>query len=200
MSHLTIEKMDKINFLLTEVSLECLGNKFFDIYGKQADTLLHLISAKTLESSSTSLDSESDLWKALTAEKEPIIIPKKIHIPRQHVNGSDLKRKRRASCSIANSDPDTSNDPESLLVPMACAPKAAKISSRRSTISVQQIAKHRKQSQQSEHKKLPPQSQNSQLQTKPLLPTDTIAESTIIENFKRNLNRDINLRKILNLF
>lgn len=130
MSHLTLEKMDKINFLITEVSLECLGNKFFDIYGNQANSLLKLISASSLRAESTNCDEETALWKALTAEKvkptitktfkQPIVVP---------------ERKRRASFSNADNEQESSNDPESLLVPLA--PKAAKIARRRSTISVQ---------------------------------------------------------------
>lgn len=142
MSHLTIEKMDRINFLITEVSLECLGNKFFDIYGNQADSLLHLISANSLKAERTDVDDESSLWKSLTTKKKKkIIVPieKKI-LPNIVTNES---RKRRASFSNTNEEPDTSNDPESLLVPMA--PKAAKIMNRRSTIAIQAVAKGRKQ-------------------------------------------------------
>lgn len=61
--------MDKINFLITEVSLECLGNKFFDIYGNQANSLLRLISVSSLQPQPTDADAQSELWKSLTVEK-----------------------------------------------------------------------------------------------------------------------------------
>lgn len=151
MSSLTIEKMDKINFLITEVSLECLGNKYFDIYGNQSDSLLRLISANSLKPGAIDEDKESDLWTSLTATEVTKTNKVKSVNRRQaaaaaraaaaeavaNVNKKPLKR--RASFSIAN-ETDAANEPESLLVPMA--PKAAKISNRRSTISVQ-LAKSR---------------------------------------------------------
>lgn len=149
MSHLTIETMNTINFLLTEVSLECLGNKFFDVYGNQADSLLRLISANTLKPELTDADTETELWKSLTAtKKKPKIIIKPI-VQTEPVG----IRKRRASFSNTNNDADGNSEPESLLVPMA--PKAAKIANRRSTISVQ-LAKSRRQAlsnQTSRHSK-----------------------------------------------
>lgn len=144
MSHLTIDKMDRINFLITEVSLECLGNKFFDIYGNQNQSLLSLVSFNTLKRSRTDSDSESDLWTALMNEKKPIIEKRTRAI--ENKTKTEPKRKRRASFSTTN-EPDTgnaTNDPESLLVPMTNAPKAAKVMQRRSTIAVQ-LAKHRRQ-------------------------------------------------------
>lgn len=143
MSSLTLEKMDKINFLITEVSLECLGNKYFDIYGKQTDSLLRLISLNSMKPDSTDAvaDKQSNLWKSLTAEK----VKPKVKINNRPVATSRPQRKRRASLSIVNNESGTAdtaaNDPESLLVPMA--PKAAKITNRRSTISVQ-LAKRNK--------------------------------------------------------
>lgn len=141
MSHLTVETMNTINFLLTEVSLECLGNKFFDVYGNQADSLLRLISANTLKPESTDADTETELWKSLTATKKKPKITFKPIVPTKAVG----IRKRRASFSITNNDADGSNDPESLLVPMI--PKAAKIANRRSTMAVQ-LTKSRRQANQ----------------------------------------------------
>lgn len=133
MSHLTVEAMNQINFLLTEVSLECLGNKFFDVYGNQTESLLQLISANTLKSEPTNADTEKDLWKTLT-------IPKKrrnvTNIVRPVINEPIVTRKRRASFSDTNkNESDGNNDNESLLVPMI--PKTAKIAKRRQTIAVQ---------------------------------------------------------------
>lgn len=142
--------MDKINFLITEVSLECLGNKYFDIYGNQSDSLLRLISVNSLKPGAIDEDRESDLWTSLTAT-EVTKTPKIKSVNRRQAaaaaaaavaaeaaaNVNKKQLKRRASFSI---ETDTANDPESLLVPMA--PKAAKITNRRSTISVQ-LAKSR---------------------------------------------------------
>lgn len=188
MSDLTIEKMDRINFLITEVSLECLGNKFFDIYGNKTNSLLGLISVNTLKTEPTAEDCETDLWKSLTAEKKKIIVEKKILSQDSQVT-NEPRQKRRASFTITNNEPDTSNDPESLLVPMTI-PKAAKISMRRSTISVQ-MAKQRKLS-------MPPQPTKSrkhaQIQHKQQPDTAERKQRTIPE-IKQNLKRDINIRK-----
>ncbi|XP_031623926.1 uncharacterized protein LOC116341156 [Contarinia nasturtii] len=136
MSHLTVEKMDKINFLLTEVSLECLGNKYFDVYGQQTSSLLGLIGINSMRPRSTNVDNESDLWKSLAIDNSN---PRKTpNLPTASSVTNKIDKKRRASFSMeANNESDTSNDPESLLVPMVCAPKAAKIGNRRSTIAVQ---------------------------------------------------------------
>lgn len=129
--------MDKINFLITEVSLECLGNKFFDVYGKQTESLLRLISVNSLKPEPTDNDSETDLWKSLTAPKKRA----RITFENQRSN-NEPQRKRRASFSITNNEAEGNNDSESLLVPMP--PKAAKIMNRRSTISVQLAKQNRK--------------------------------------------------------
>lgn len=178
MSHLTLEKMDKINFLITEVSLECLGNKFFDIYGNQTNSLLRLISASSLKPEPTNNDDESALWKALTVEKSKPIIPKTFKAP------TVPERKRRASFSNPNIEPDTSNDPECLLVPMA--PKAAKIATRRSTISVQ-VAKNRRQ--------VPSNLLHSSSNFKQQVFEAPPRNYSNIPEIKRNLKRDIDARK-----
>lgn len=194
MSHLTIEKMDKINFLITEVSLECLGNKFFDIYGKQNKSLLGLISVNTLKRDRTT-DTESDLWTSLTTEKKPTI-QKRIHINvKSDVVDEEPRRKRRASFSTTNNELDTSNDPEELLVPMTIAPKAAKIAQRRSTISVQQPAKNRKPTTVTAHKIR--KSDQSLLNPKQVTPKPYSAK---IAEVKQNLKRDINIRKLFFFF
>lgn len=96
--------------------------------------------------------------------------------------------KRRASFSMANNETDTSNDPESLLVPMA--PKPAKIMNRRSTISVQS-AKHRKTS-------FP-----SPIKAKPVpipKPTSTMVklDTKLIADIQKNLKKDTESRKLCN--
>lgn len=190
MSHLTVDKMDKINFLLTEVSLECLGNKFFDIYGRQNRTLVGLVSSMTLKPPPrTVVDSESDLWKALNIEKDGPIIKKRIC--KIETPANERKRKRRASFSITNNETDTNNeanDPESLLVPMQNTPKAAKITQRRSTISVQ-LAKNRKPTiPLSTRTRNQARSQPRSIGPKPY--------SMKIAEVKQNLKKDINLRKL----
>lgn len=154
MSSLTIESMDRMNFLITDVTLECLGNKFFDVYGTQVDSLFRLISSNTLKVKPTDVDQESDLCQSLTAVDAPKRIKVK-NLHRQAIAAAAAAQaqaeaaaklpktkqpKRRASFSMVNNETDTANDPESLLMPMA--PKAAKIANRRSTISVQ-LAKAR---------------------------------------------------------
>lgn len=132
--------MDRINFLLTEVSLECLGNNFFDIYGEQSDTLLKLVSAESLQEKKVNADENTALWDVLGMEKHSVRLAN--HNTRVL---QSPRRKRRAS--LSNQDDIDDVDPESLLVPMAKVPNApaAKINRRRFTINVSQIQKQRKQ-------------------------------------------------------
>lgn len=186
MSDLTIEKMDKINFLVTEVSLECLGNKFFDVYGNQNSSLLGLISYNSLRKPSTEPESDTALWKSLTAERQQPIIEQRIQSVEKAVS-NEPRRKRRASCSITNNEPDTSDDPESLLVPMPVAPKAAKIMQRRSTISVQ-LAKNRKMTS-------PIAQRKSRRQAQPTNEDGKATKTASVAEIKQNLKKDTNLRK-----
>lgn len=137
---LTVEKMDRINFLLTEVSLECLGNRFFDIYGDQSDTLLQLVSVDSLKPKDVNADFRTALWDALGLEKTAVRVADQVHIAKP------LARKRRASFSGQNETDDI--DPESLLVPMQKAPEPfalptapAKVNRRRFTVNVSQLQK-----------------------------------------------------------
>lgn len=132
MNHLTIETMDRINFLLTEVSLECLGNKFFDIYGNQTDSLLNLISAESLRQKPSKSASESKLLKALNIDSFKYDNARKVQLPKLPVS-----RKRRMSLSDKDKPKEIQLEPETLLVPMN-PPKSAKISNRRQTINVSQ--------------------------------------------------------------
>lgn len=134
--------MDRINFLLTEVALECLGNRFFDIYGDHSATLLNLVSADSLKQKSVVDDHESDLWCVLDMDK---------HAVRTKNQGLQIAaqspRKRRASLS----NKEEIDDPESLLVPMEKAPELtnykppAKINRRRFTMNLAQLQKQRKE-------------------------------------------------------
>lgn len=142
MSKLTVNKMDRINFLLTEVSLECLGNKYYDIYGDPASSLVYLVSTNSLKAKPTNNDSNKRLFKTLEINPS--------EYEESGVVTKSLQRKRRAS--LSDKDFQIDNDPESLLVPMekTSASKAAKISRRRSTITASQMQKVRKLNQTSE--------------------------------------------------
>lgn len=126
--------MDKINFLLTEVSLECLGNKYYDIYGDETESLLYLLSAKSLKPKPEHSESDIKLEKVLGVKRR--------------VEPPPTNRKRRVSFSdkdITNGEKPIVQQPaESLLVPLPAQPRAAKISRRRSTISVSNAMKNRK--------------------------------------------------------
>lgn len=201
MSSLTIEKMDKINFLITEVSLECLGNKYFDIYGNQSDSLLRLISASSLKPGAIDEDRESDLWTSLTATEVTKTSKTKSVNRRQAAsaaaaaaaaeaaaNVNKKPMKRRASFSIAN-ETDAANDPESLLVPMA--PKAAKISNRRSTISVQ-LAKSRNRTIPIAINSIPMHTKTRRSITAP----EAVQQcSKSVAEIKQDLSRNTNARK-----
>lgn len=175
MTHLTKEKMDRINYLITEVSLECLGNKFFDINGDKVDTLYQMINRKPIKSPES--DTHSALWLSISTEK--LKLAKKHEKPRKETN------KRRASFSETKPEPDTdtSNDPESLLIPIP--KKAAKIANRRQTISVQHMKA--KQLQLPQHKIFRQQVTN---------PNQPIQRKiTTVADIKNSLKEDINARK-----
>lgn len=132
MNRLTIETMDRINFLLTEVSLECLGNNFFDIYGNQTESLLNLVSAESLRQKPAKSASESKLLKALHIDPFKYENARKVQLTKAPVS-----RKRRMSLSDKDKSKEIQREPESLLVPMN-PPKSAKISNRRQTINISQ--------------------------------------------------------------
>lgn len=185
--------MDKINFLITEVSLECLGNKFFDIYGTQVDSLLRLISVNSLKPKPTDADNETDLYKSLKAT-EVFRRNKVKNVNRQAAAAAapepvinKKQPKRRASFSTADNETDAANDPESLLMPMA--PKAAKIMNRRSTISVQ-LAKRNNKSN-------PIATNSEKIQTKIRKQTSVPVPSNpkMVANIRKALERNSNARK-----
>lgn len=177
--------MDKINFLVTEVSLECLGNKFFDVYGNQNSSLLGLISYTSLRKPSTVPENDTALWKSLTTERQQPFIEKRIQSVEKAVS-NEPRRKRRASCST-NNEPGESDEPESLLVPMPVVPKPAKIMQRRSTVSAH-LAKSRKMTSPIAQQKVRRQNQQTTEVVKGM-------KSMTVPEIKQNLKRDTNLRK-----
>lgn len=62
--NLTVDQMDVLNFRLTEVSLELLGNMFYDIFGQKCDTLGSLYRSKSGRTDNA-FSAESDLVAAL---------------------------------------------------------------------------------------------------------------------------------------
>lgn len=67
MPQLSVEEMDDINVLLTEVSLELLGNQFYDIFGQQRETLRELYRGGIEKRPGYSMAPECDLMKQLDA-------------------------------------------------------------------------------------------------------------------------------------
>lgn len=65
--NLTVDQMDVLNFRLTEVSLELLGNKFYDIFGQKCDTLGSLYRSKSGQTNNE-FSADSDLVAALKVE------------------------------------------------------------------------------------------------------------------------------------
>lgn len=65
--NLTVDQMDVLNFRLTEVSLELLGNKFYDIFGQKCDTLGSLYRSKSGQTNND-FAADSDLVAALQLE------------------------------------------------------------------------------------------------------------------------------------
>lgn len=65
--NLTVDQMDVLNFRLTEVSLELLGNNFYDIFGQKCETLGSLYRSKT-GPTNNEFAADSDLVAALKIE------------------------------------------------------------------------------------------------------------------------------------
>ncbi|XP_037041932.1 uncharacterized protein LOC119078480 [Bradysia coprophila] len=65
--NLTVDQMDVLNFRLTEISLELLGNQFFDIFGRKCDTLGSLYRSKS-GPATDKFAAGSDLVAALKVE------------------------------------------------------------------------------------------------------------------------------------
>lgn len=68
MSELTTEEMDDINILLSEVAFELLGNKFYDIYGVQHETLQQLMTSEKTTAPEGYIEKTCPLLEAVTAD------------------------------------------------------------------------------------------------------------------------------------
>lgn len=125
----SIDKMDTINFLLTEVSLGLLGNQFFDINGNSIESL-NLLVSKCASKNNQSTASDVPLLKKLKlsesklSQAEGFTVPKPKSINTQPYTKPD--RSRRLSHSDIPADA-----PPSAEIP--AKPQCAKIRLRRST-------------------------------------------------------------------
>lgn len=122
MNSLSLEKMDTVNFLLTEVSLELLGNTFYDVYGDKTNSLNYLVSRKSAKKKENYTERSSELLNALNFSIFDVCADVNV----TNSADSNLKqlatlRKRRASVwteSSASMQTDTNAVEESLLEPM----------------------------------------------------------------------------------
>lgn len=139
MTDLTIEKMDVINFLLSEVALELLGNQFYDVYGVEHKTLGPLLSTEMTAPPPQYKERTCQLLNDISVSVLDVNEDTNFALPTK-----PAKRKRRASATeimdsskITNQEINLGTDPESLLVPMAAPSKkqtAGRISRRRFTM------------------------------------------------------------------
>lgn len=107
MSQLTTDEMDQINFLLTEISFQLLGNTFYDIFGQQSPSLSRLVSMKSTRKQPNYVENDCTMIKALDLE-----INKGRKEKRQ-------RRKRRASTTdIQTNEINHKNNGVSLRVPV----------------------------------------------------------------------------------
>lgn len=129
--------MDDINILLSEVAFELLGNKFYDIYGVQHETLQQLMTSEKTTAPEGYIEKTCPLLEAVTADISDDEPEHQFEVPALKPG----KRNRRASATDVFEKPIametiTINDPESLLMPMERGKKggAGRISRRRFTV------------------------------------------------------------------
>lgn len=98
--------MDVLNFRLTEVSLELLGNNFYDIFGRKCDTLGSLYRSKSGQTTNQSA-ANSDLVAALKVED----VFSGYDEPAEETHGSSMRIDKYKS--DANSEASEESDDES---------------------------------------------------------------------------------------
>lgn len=120
----SIDKMDTINFLLTEVSLGLLGNNFFDINGNSVESLNLLVSKGSPKCSSSAASEVPLLQKLKLSELKVGSVQKtKLAISQPYNKPEKLRR-------LSHSDiPANAKQP----IAIAARQLSAKITARRST-------------------------------------------------------------------
>lgn len=162
MTELTIEKMDRINIMITEVAMELLGNKFYDIYGNSHRSLDKILSTNAMQRPTNYDEKTCQLLNDISVSIFDVC-EDEFDEPAKPA----ATRKRRASATeiLDKSAPKpdetvTINDPESLLMPMAVpnkkAPAAARIGRRRFTCLDSTPAKLKKSSSPASSLPAPP--------------------------------------------
>lgn len=122
------DKMDTINFLLTEVSLGLLGNSFFDIHGNSVKSL-NLLVSKQLSHHIERTPGEVPLLKKLKLSERHIakgIYAQKLKAAHFHPYKKPEKLRRLSHSGISSS-----NAPPPVSIP--AKPQSARIRERRST-------------------------------------------------------------------
>lgn len=125
----SVDKMDTINFLLTEVSLGLLGNNFFDIHGNRIESL-NLLVSKCSSKNNLSTASEVPLLEKLKfsesnfSYEQGCLIQNSKPANCQPYNKPERLRRLSYSDMPANAMP---------LVDIPAKPQCAKIRTRRST-------------------------------------------------------------------
>lgn len=122
------DKMDTINFLLTEVSLGLLGNSFFDIHGNNVKSLNLLVSKQSSQHIERT-PGEVPLLKKLKLSEQHIakgIYAQKLKAAQFHPYKKPEKLRR-----LSHSDISSTNAPPPVNIP--AKPQSARIRERRST-------------------------------------------------------------------
>lgn len=125
----SIDKMDTINFLLTEVSLGLLGNNFFDIHGNSIESLNTLVSKCSSKSSQTTT-SEVPLLKKIKLSESNFSLQKGRLVQKSKISNAEPYRKPDKLRRLSHSDMPANATPT---VDIPLKPQCAKIRTRRST-------------------------------------------------------------------
>lgn len=118
-----VDKMDTINFLLTEVSLGLLGNDFFDIHGNSIVSL-NLLVSKCSSQNDASTASDVPLLQKLKLSESNFSFEKSKSANAQPYKKPEKLRRLSYSDMSANAMPPAD---------IPAKPKCAKITTRRST-------------------------------------------------------------------